>query len=127
MPPLACSLILTAGAVGIAGDALLQLAVGPLRLGNWGLVPYFAQHGRAESMTIAGGMMALFYALYALAGLPWTYACLALYGILLDLLFRWTRIYPSLDPYYRHLGYAASAFWGAIPMMLPLLFHRIAA
>ena len=54
-------------------------------------------------------------------GLQPTLYSLAIYGIILDLLFRKTMWFPSLKGYYNHLNYFWSAFWGAIPMILPLL------
>lgn len=109
---------------GFVGDALLQVMTrygmgGPT---GWGLTPYFRHHGPAESLFIAGGMMALFYIIYIdLLHLPVTWYYLAIYGVVLDYIFRVTRLFPSLDGYYAHLNYFWSAFWGAVPMMLPLI------
>jgi len=115
-------LILTSLCVGFFGDALLQLLVSQTTLGGttgWGLKEYFKQHGRAESLTIAAGMMAIFYAIYLyVLHLPLTWYYLAAYGIVLDLLFRQFMIFPSLKGYYAHLNYFWSAFWGAIPILL---------
>lgn len=113
--------------VGFFGDLTLQLA--SPRLGGptgWGLTPYFKQHGKAESLFIAGGMMALFFIIYLYVfRLPPNYVYLAIYGIVLDLLFRWFRIFPSLDGYYGYLNYFWSGFWQAFSMILPLLVKDI--
>lgn len=117
------ALVATATIVGLVGDALLQMFKN-MGLGGtsaWGLEPYFKQHGVFESMFIGAGMMSLFYIVYIMLGLPVKIAYLALYGIVLDLLFRMIRIFPSLNNYYASLGYLASGVWGAIPMVLPLL------
>jgi hypothetical protein len=105
------------------GDSLLHLGA-KLNLGGptgWGLKPYFKQHGSVESLFIAGGMMTIFYVIY-LYLLPFqvNYINLAIYGIILDLIFRKTRLFPSLDGYYKHLNYFWSGFWGAVPLMMPL-------
>jgi hypothetical protein len=109
--------------IGFVGDALLQVGT-KLNLGGptgWGLKPYFKQHGSVESLFIAGGMMTIFYVIY-LYLLPFqvNYINLAIYGIVLDLIFRKTRLFPSLDGYYKHLNYFWSGFWGAVPLMMPL-------
>jgi hypothetical protein len=113
-------LLAAACITGFLGDAGLQFMVargfgGPT---GWGLKPYFAQHGAVESLFIAGGMLSLFYILY-LYVLPPTVQDLALYGVLLDLVFRRLSIFPSLAGYYAHLNYFWSAFWGAVPMLMP--------
>ena len=114
---------------GFIGDALLQFATKYLRMGGrdgWGLAPYFIQHGSIESLFIAGGMMTIFYIIYLYGfRLRPTYTYLAIYGIILDFIFRKTMLFPSLYKYYNHLNYFWSAFWGAIPMMLPLFIHNI--
>ena len=112
---------------GFAGDALLQIG-SRMGLGGptgWGLVPYFAQHGSQESMYVAGGMLSLFITLYLLTGLPVTYRNLAIYGVLLDLIFRKLMVFPSLKGYYEYFNYFWSAVWGAIPLMMPLFFFRL--
>jgi hypothetical protein len=112
--------------VGFFGDLTLQIA--SPRIGGptgWGLTPYFKQHGKAESLFIAGGMMALFFIIYLyIFRLKPNYLYLAIYGIILDLLFRWFRIFPSLDGYYEYLNYFWSGFWQAFSMILPLLVSQ---
>jgi hypothetical protein len=120
------NLLIIACLTGFAGDFLLQQGV-QMGLGGetgWGLKEYFAQHGATESLFIAGGMMSLFYSLYILSGLPITYKNLALYGIVLDFLFRTFRIFKSLDGYYEYFNYFWSAVWGAIPLCLPFFLMR---
>lgn len=108
---------------GFFGDAALQILTKRFNLGGptgWGLKPYFAQHGTAESLFIAAGMLTLFYVIY-LAVLPVNWVYLAVYGVVLDIFFRKTMLFPSLTGYYAHLNYFWSAFWGAVPMLIPLL------
>ena len=75
-------------------------------------------------MFTAAGMMAIFYIIYVAAGLPLKLQWLALYGVILDFIFRVSGIFPSLKGYYAHLNYFWSAVWGAIPMILPLLVWK---
>jgi hypothetical protein len=112
--------------VGFMGDTLLQIGakVGMGGKTGWGLSNYFAQHGRAEATYIAGGMMGLFYILYAFTGLPFKIQYMAIYGVILDLIFRLTGLFPSLKGYYNYFNYFWSAVWGAIPMILPLLVYK---
>lgn len=122
-------LVSTAFLVGFFGDATLQI-ISP-KLGGptgWGLKEYFEQHGKAESLFIAGGMMALFFMIYIYVfKLPPNYVYLAIYGVLLDLLFRKLVIFPSLDGYYKYLNYFWSGFWQAFSMVLPLFVYQISA
>lgn len=112
---------------GFFGDGSLQILSkfmgGPT---GWGLKAYFKQHGSPEALFIAAGMMTLFYVIYlSLFNFPAVWYWLALYGIVLDLLFRKLRIFPSLDGYYKALNYFESAFWGAVPLMLPLWISQL--
>ena len=113
---------------GFFGDASLQFMTKTLGLGGatgWGLKPYFALHGTGEALCVAAGMMSMFYIIYLyLLKLPPVWYYLALYGIVLDLLFRLFRLFTSLDGYYKSLNYFWSAFWGAVPMVLPLVIAR---
>ena len=122
----AAKLISIACITGFVGDVGLQLLTkimgGP---SGWGLRPYFQQHGAAESLFIAGGMMTIFYVIYLyVLGLTPNLYYLAIYGIILDYIFRKTMLFPSLQGYYNHLNYFWSAFWGAIPMILPLVISE---
>lgn len=116
-------LLASACLTGFLGDAGLQVLTKKFNMGGpsgWGLKPYFALHGAAESLFIAGGMMTLFYVLY-LAFLPVNWIYLAVYGIILDLIFRKTMLFTSLVGYYENLNYFWSGFWGAVPMIMPLM------
>jgi len=127
------SLVTWAAITGAVGDATLQLMVNNgVGGGNdgWGLRPYFAQHGPGEAMCVAAGMMALFFAVWVglIAPLlhiqPDNLAGVAIYGIVLDLLFRKFRIFESLDAYYQHLNYFWSGFWGLVPMVIPVVLSK---
>ncbi len=115
---------------GFVGDASLQLLNKYLHFGGptgWGLKGYFNQHGSVESTFIAGGMMTLFYVIYIyLFNVPLSYINLAIYGVVLDFIFRKTMLFPSLKGYYKYFNYFWSAVWGAIPMIIPLfIFYRM--
>jgi hypothetical protein len=56
---------------------------------------------------------------------PYNIFVIALYGILLDLIFRKTMVFESLRGYYDNLSYFWSGVWGAIPLLLPLLFYGL--
>jgi hypothetical protein len=110
---------------GFFGDAALQIATKYLGF-NWGLKQYFIYHGSGEALCIASGMMTLFYIFYIyVLRLPLNYTYLAIYGIILDFIFRKTMVFNSLQGYYKALNYFWSAFWGAIPMILPLFIYNI--
>jgi hypothetical protein len=110
---------------GFVGDALLQTGIERFQMGGptgWGLKEYFKQHGRVEALFIPGGMLALFFVVYVYTlKLPLTYTNLAIYGVVLDFIFRKTMLFPSLDKYYEYFNYFWSAVWGAIPMVIPLM------
>ena len=112
---------------GFIGDAMLQILTKFGSLGGktgWGIIEYFRLHGAAESTFIAGGMMVLFYSLFMLTKLPMTYLNIAIYGVLLDLVFRIFMIFPSLKGYYSYLNYFWSGFWQVFSMLLPLLIYN---
>jgi hypothetical protein len=122
------NIVAAACITGFFGDILLQTG-SRMGLGGptgWGLKEYFAQHGGAEAPYISAGMLSLFFTLYLVTGLPITYMNLALYGILLDFLFRIFNIFPSLQGYYEYFNYFWSAVWGAIPLMLPYFIQQSA-
>lgn len=109
---------------GFIGDAAFQTFT---KFGSisdksgWGLAEYFRQHGSTESMFIASGMMTLFYVLYlVIFGLPAKWYYLAIYGIIIDLIFRKTMLFSSLKGYYNEINYFWSGLRAAIPMMMPL-------
>ena len=109
-------LIVISCLVGFTGDTLLQIGSklgGPT---SWGL----------KSIFIAGGMMTIFYIIYLyFLQLPINYVYLAIYGIILDFIFRITMIFPSLSEYYNYFNYFWSAVWGAIPLVLPLFIYNV--
>jgi len=107
---------------GFIGDFTLQTGV-KMGLGGptgWGLKDYFKLHGSGEAMFTAAGMMSLFYTLFLMSGIPVTFVNLAIYGVLLDLIFRKLMIFGSLKEYYEYFNYFWSAVWGIIPLCLPL-------
>ena len=110
---------------GFFGDTLLQIATKYFGF-DWGLRQYFIQHGSGESLCIAAGMMTLFYIIYLyILRLPLNYFYLGIYGIILDYIFRKTMVFKSLRGYYKSLNYFLSAFWGMVPMILPLFIYNI--
>lgn len=123
--PVTISRLLTISCLtGFIGDATLQLLFRFTNIGGktgCGLNEYFRQHGAAESVFIAGGMMTLFYVIYlSILGLPVVWYYLAIYGIIIDIIFRKTMLFSSLKGYYRYFNYFWSAFWIAVPMIIPL-------
>jgi hypothetical protein len=125
-------IISIATVTGFVGDASLQIATKNLKMGGttgWGLTEYFKQHGASESLFIAGGMLAIFYAFYVyilveLLKVPNTALSVIIYAIILDLIFRKFRVFPSLDGYYNHLNYFWSAVWAIIPMLIPYFLYK---
>ena len=116
------NLIAIACLTGFIGDFLLQTGVN-MGLGGptgWGLKEYFKHHGSAEAMFTAAGMMSLFYSLFLMSGIKVNFRNLAIYGVLLDLIFRKLMIFGSLKGYYEYFNYFWSAVWGIIPLCLPL-------
>jgi hypothetical protein len=111
---------------GVFGDIFLQIRVKYLG-GDGGLKKYFAQHGRAEAICIATGMMAIlqmFY-LYVLC-LPLNYVYLAIYGVVVDIVFRTTMVFSSLDEYYKVLDYPfTTTVGGALPAILPFFIYNM--
>jgi hypothetical protein len=124
MQPFSTQLLIASCLAGFMGDGSLQLLTKKAKLGGptgWGLLGYFKLHGSVEALFIAGGMMTIFYIIFLFAlRLPPTWYYLAIYGVVLDLLFRVTMLFPTLDGYYRALNYVESAFWGAVPLLIPL-------
>jgi hypothetical protein len=127
MQPNAGILILIATLVGFFGDLGTQIAI-KLGVGGekgLGLKEYFAQHGKVESLFIAAGIMAVFYSVYALTNLPFTILYMIIYSIILDLLFRYLRIFPSLDKFYQNSVPSTLIFGAIIPFVLPILILKI--
>ena len=115
-------LLVIAGLVGIIGDFMLQ--IGTNSGAKWGLNDYFKQHGSMEALFIAGGMMVLFYAIYLALKLPLNYPSIAVYAIVLDVLWRKLNIFPSLKGYYERYNYFWSGLWEIIAMCLPLFIYH---
>lgn len=118
------NLIAIACLVGFFGDILYQIK--NVLFGTT-LNSYFLQHGKAESAILAAGLLSFFYVVYIdILRLPIKWYYLAIYGIILDLLFRTTMIFPSLQNYYHSLGYFETAITGgAIPAVLPLFVYYV--
>ena len=118
-------IVSTSCLTGFFGDALLQITTKYTKY-DWGLKKYFLYHGSGEALCIASGMMTLFYIFYLyVLRLPLNYTYLAIYGIILDYIFRKTMVFKSLQGYYKALNYFWSAFWGAIPMILPFFIYSV--
>ena len=88
--------------VGFFGDIFLQLLCQTPYF-DYGLKEYFKIHGAPEAPFIAGGMMVLFVIIYRFTGLPIKWEYFAIYGVILDILFRTFMIFPSLKAYYSAL------------------------
>ena len=120
-------IVSTATSVGFVGDAILQVASQKFKMGGptgWGLKEYFKQHGKVESLFIPAGMLSIFYIFYIyVLKLPMTYTNIAIYGIIIDYIFRTFMIFPSLVGYYEYFNHFWSAVWMAIPMMIPLFVY----
>ena len=113
---------------GFIGDASLQflISLGFGGISGWGLKEYFKTHGSLESLFIAAGMIGIFYALYVIVlKLPLNWYYIAIYAILLDLIFRKFIIFPSLYGYYNYFNYFWSAVWAVIPMLIPLFLFTL--
>ena len=110
--------------VGFFGDMFLQILAKNTSF-DYGLREYFAQHNSAEALFIAGGMMTLFMIIYNLTGLPLKWQYLAVYGVILDLLFRTFNIFPSLKGYYSSLNHFWSGLWQAVSMVLILVVYSV--
>lgn len=123
------SLVAWAAITGALGDAALQVIVKNSDR-DWGLKEYFALHGTGEAICVAAGMMALFFVIWVgilapvLRVAPDNIVAVAVYGVILDLLFRKFRIFPSLDGYYASLNYFWSGFWAALPMIIPVVLSK---
>lgn len=109
----------TALLVGALGDASLQAIVKSSSEKNkFGLLTYFEQHGTAESIFTAAGMMGVFTALYDVIDPSMMSGGLMAYGTLLDLIFRYARIMPSLDDYYKKFNPLSTIAFAIIPFFM---------
>ena len=109
--------------VGFFGDIFLQLYC--KNSDRCGLNSYFTQHGSAEAPFIAGGMGVLFFIIYNLFGLPLKWQYIAIYGVLLDIIFRKFMIFPSLKDYYISNTFFWTCLYEAIAMVLPLILYSV--
>jgi len=119
-------LLIIACLTGFFGDSILQCGTkngmgGPT---GWGLNEYFKQHGAGESLFVAAGMMTLFYSIFIMLKIPMNYLNLAIFGVVIDLLFRKLMIFKSLKGYYNYFSYFGSAFWIIIPMWIPFFIYQ---
>lgn len=110
-------------------NSLLTGAFGDIALQNitkddrFGLDTYFSIHGSLESVFIATGMMGIFSLLYQ-SFFPGQVDNLIvfIYGGLLDLFFRHTRIMPTLNSYYNNVSPPVTFIWGGIPFLIANYF-----
>jgi uncharacterized membrane protein len=110
---------------GFIGDGIWQVIA---KLGySPALVEYFRHQGSVEAMFTAAGIMGILYTLYALTGLPFKIQYLAAYGIIIDLIARYTGIMPSLKTHYKILKnpVETALLAGAVPFILPLLVLKV--
>jgi len=110
--------------VGFFGDIFLQILCNTTPF-DYGLRGYFKEHGSVEATFIAGGMMVLFLIIYGFTGLPLKWEYLAIYGVVLDILFRTFMIFPSLKGYYSALTPFWTCLWEAVAMVLVLVFYSL--
>jgi len=110
--------------VGFFGDIFLQVLCNTTSFDH-GLRGYFKEHGSIEAPFIAGGMMVLFSIIYSLTGLPLKWEYFAIYGVLLDILFRTFMIFPSLKGYYSALTPFWTCLWQAVSMVLVLAVYKL--
>jgi hypothetical protein len=121
-------LIVIALITGFIGDAIWQI-IAKMNIGaesgTWGLQYYFQRQGSAEALFTAAGMLGIFYTLYAFTGLPFKVQWLTIYGIILDILFRYTNLFPSLKMFYEELSIPSTIIMGSvIPLILPLFIYK---
>lgn len=106
--------------VGALGDGLAQI----LPHGK-GLEQYFQKHGRIESMLIASGVLGIFFTIYGIFQLRFTFWSVWILAILLELLGR-LGVLPSLLTYYK----SQNVLWtflvaGLIPVFLVWLISSL--
>ena len=111
---------------GFFGDAFLQILVKKFGY-DWGLKSYFEQHGTAEALFLGAGLMAILFIIYIyILKLPLSYTNLAIYGIIIDIIFRKTMVFNTLTDYYNVQNYFETMIiGGSLPAMLPLLIFNI--
>ena len=110
---------------GFFGDLFLQFCVKYLGF-DWGLEQYFSEHGTAESLTLGAGLMTILFVIYFIFPFEINYINLAIYGIVLDIIFRQTMIFQSLTDYYNVQNhFETMIIGGALPVMLPLFIYQL--
>lgn len=121
------NLILIAWLVGFIGDLTVQLANKQHITGfsGKGLTTYFWIHGRAESAFIAAGIIAGFYAIWIGLGLPLRWEFILPVALILDLIWNYANIFPSLKEYYKEPYIPRTILGVVIPFLLPLLIWKV--
>jgi hypothetical protein len=124
-----CNLILIAWLVGFFGDLAVQLANkwGIIGFSGNGLTTYFRIHGRAESAFIAAGIIAGFYAIWIGLGLPLRWELILLVALILDLIWNYANVFPSLKEYYKEPYIPRTILGVVIPFLLPLFIYARSA
>lgn len=109
---------------GFLGDLALQVFV-QMGVLDAGLGPYFALHKPFESACIAAGLMYLCGLVYVTMynDEPTDYRRPFIFGVGLDILFRYGRLMPTLDTYYAALSPLTTMVWGGIPMVMAVYFR----
>ena len=114
---------------GMIGDLILQI-LSKFFSNGLGLKTYFATHGILESMFIAGGLLAFVYVLYQYIIDKYkitttiTLVDLMIMAIILDLLFRYLKLFPSLKYYYRTYSIPITMTFGSIiPILIPYVLY----
>ena len=110
--------------VGFFGDIFLQVLANTTSF-DFGLRGYFKEHGSVEAPFIAGGMMVLFTIIYNLFKIPLKWEYFAIYGVILDILFRTFMIFPSLKGYYSALTPFWTCLWEAVSMVLVFAVYQL--
>lgn len=107
--------------VGFLGDLFLQW----FQPERYGLQGYFQRHGQLQSMFLASGMMGMFSLLYLWMGLPLSLSGVFMYGMMLDMIYRYVPfLSETLGDYYSTNGMFWTMLWGGIPFVLALLVGR---
>lgn len=105
--------------VGSVGDLALQgFAYNSENPNLFGLKTYFDQHGSFESMFTAAGMLAIFTGLYKAVDPSLMTGGLVAYGTILDLAFRYLKLFPSLEDYYKNFSVLSTIIFAIIPFLM---------
>lgn len=113
--------------VGFFGDLLVQAFVklGGAGSGGWGLKSYFQQHGMMASALIAAGILGVFYSIWTVFNLPLRWEFILIVALVLDLIWNYAHIMPSLNNYYKEPAIPRTILGVVIPFLLPLLIYAI--